>query len=637
MKLFLLFLLSLNARAAAPIGASYLNLKQIATPSSPAAGYNDLYFKSNSAPYFLTSTGVETQIGTINTVGTIDSVAPSSNGLVISGNSIYAQSASSTMPGLINNSAQQLSGVKTFLSNPIMSSLTASEVVATDSGKALTSILYAFTPTGTSLVLRDSTGNLAGNDLISGLTSVTSAAGTTVMTIASAQVQRVTGTSTQNFNLPDATTLINGWVYEFNNGSTQTIFVRNTSASNLATIIPGAYARFVLLDGSTANGVWSLNWMLPATSSYGTSGLTITGDLLVTGTETIATLNATTINATTVSAPSITTPTLTVTTVNASGSIISPVLSSSGANPASAGVLRLSNNQAIDWRNAANNGDNSLVSNASNVLTYNGSSVLIAGQASIVNADVNAAAAISLSKLGGVIIQTKTANYNVLSSDDVLYGSGSAFTFTLPGAGTDSGHIYTFQKTDASLANIVTVSDGGSFTTTLNTLNETIKVISNGSTYSVLSRDIPSVWNSTLTFTPASAAFGTIAASSFFSRRVGDSLEVTFTFRAGTTSTGDSLIALPTGVVIDTAKIQASMRAFFGTYNNSDTTSIGIWAEDIGGVIFFDSDSSSSIYFSKNNRVTSDTNVYDTIIGTNYGTATVFSGKFIIPVVGWGG
>jgi len=52
--------------------------------------------------------------GDINSIGTIDSGTASLNGATISGNALIMQSASSTRPGLVNNTAQTFSGNKTF-------------------------------------------------------------------------------------------------------------------------------------------------------------------------------------------------------------------------------------------------------------------------------------------------------------------------------------------------------------------------------------------------------------------------------------------------------------------------------------------------------------------------------------------
>jgi hypothetical protein len=55
--------------------------------------------------------------GGITTIGALDGIAPSPDGLVISGSTLYAQSASSTMPGMLNTGVQTILGSKTFIGN----------------------------------------------------------------------------------------------------------------------------------------------------------------------------------------------------------------------------------------------------------------------------------------------------------------------------------------------------------------------------------------------------------------------------------------------------------------------------------------------------------------------------------------
>lgn len=55
-----------------------------------------------------------TGTGGVTSVGPIDSQTPSADGLFISGTVIYAQSASTLNPGLVNNTTQSFSGAKTF-------------------------------------------------------------------------------------------------------------------------------------------------------------------------------------------------------------------------------------------------------------------------------------------------------------------------------------------------------------------------------------------------------------------------------------------------------------------------------------------------------------------------------------------
>lgn len=62
----------------------------------------------------LTVAQVNTMLGNVTVIGTIDGNGASANGLSISGNSLFAQSASATNPGMVNNTTQTMSGNKTF-------------------------------------------------------------------------------------------------------------------------------------------------------------------------------------------------------------------------------------------------------------------------------------------------------------------------------------------------------------------------------------------------------------------------------------------------------------------------------------------------------------------------------------------
>ena len=88
-----------------------------------------------------------------------------------------------------------------------------------------------------SVMLRDSNSNTLINNITQGWTSTVSAGGTTTLTVASTYWQRLTGTTTQTFKLPDATTLTSGASYIFDNDSTGNLYVVDNGSNPVDTII----------------------------------------------------------------------------------------------------------------------------------------------------------------------------------------------------------------------------------------------------------------------------------------------------------------------------------------------------------------------------------------------------------------
>jgi hypothetical protein len=85
-------------------------------------------------------------------------------------------------------------------------------------------------------------------------------------------------------------------------------------------------------------------------------------------------------------------------------------------------------------------------------------------------------------------VVSKTSNYTLVSSDEVVLAdaTSTAFTLTLPAGGSNTGKSYFIKKSDSS-ANIVTISgtiDGGS--QYLGAQNDSITVVDNGTSYSVI-------------------------------------------------------------------------------------------------------------------------------------------------------
>lgn len=171
----------------------------------------------------------------------------------------------------------------TIVGNDIeLASIAATSVLAnTTGGSAAPSLplAYASASTASALALRDSNQNTFANAFINGSTSVTSAGGTTTLTVASTRLQVLTGSSTQTFKLPDATTLTAGDAFIFNNNSTGVLTIVNNGSTVLATVNPLCMAYIWPLTVATTNGTWDIHYFMPTTTAgdlaYETSGTTV--------------------------------------------------------------------------------------------------------------------------------------------------------------------------------------------------------------------------------------------------------------------------------------------------------------------------------------------------------------------------
>lgn len=165
-----------------------------------------------------------------------------------------------------------------------LSGLTASQAIVTDGSKNLASLAYSSTGGTSNLLSRDASGNGAANNFVSSLQSTTAAAGTTTLTVASPRFQLLSGTTTQSYKLPDATTLLVGTSFEFNNSSTASAFIVNASSGAIVTVPAGGAVQVVSTSSGSANGVWNVQGYTPSNASWGTAGLTVTGTLASTST-----------------------------------------------------------------------------------------------------------------------------------------------------------------------------------------------------------------------------------------------------------------------------------------------------------------------------------------------------------------
>ena len=220
----------------------------------------------------------------------------------------YQASAGSTTFLTAGSNGQYLtlsSGVPTWTSLTPVSSFSAGTTGLTPSTATTGAVTLAGTlnvangGTGvtsssgaSSVVLRDANANITVNNVSEGFSNVAATGTTTVLTVSSAPNYVVTGSGGQTYQLPDATTLVNGANFIFNNNqSSGTIVVKNNSSTTIATIQSGGYIEVILLSNATSAGTWDYHNQAPANVSWSTNTFNYPGS--ITG----ATWNATAIGA----------------------------------------------------------------------------------------------------------------------------------------------------------------------------------------------------------------------------------------------------------------------------------------------------------------------------------------------------
>ena len=114
-------------------------------------------------------------------------------------------------------------------------------------------------------------GTLYANNVYLGYNSITAAAGTTVLTNASAAWQNVVGTTTQSIQLPNATTLYKGLAFTITNASTGSVTVKDSASTTLDTVVTGGSAIMVLTANGTSAGTWVAYSYVPSSYDFSAS------------------------------------------------------------------------------------------------------------------------------------------------------------------------------------------------------------------------------------------------------------------------------------------------------------------------------------------------------------------------------
>lgn len=175
----------------------------------------------------------------------------------------------------------------------------------------------------------------------------------------------------------------------------------------------------------------------------------------------------------------------------------------------------------------------------------------------------------SLFTAANLNVRTVTTTDTVLITDDVVFcdSSGGAYTLTLPSAGGNTGKQLKFKKTTSDY-NTVTIG-----TTRLDTEGEQVTLVSDGTNWVIVDRQIPSIWVDNgayslfaQTTNPTKAT--TPEYDNYYTRREGDSLRVRWQYAhisaVGTSlGTGEYYVEVPFGLTADTTKMVGSGAGVF--------------------------------------------------------------------------
>lgn len=149
----------------------------------------------------------------------------------------------------IANDAVTFAKMANLAANSVIGNLTGS----TADPAAVSAVSAA---TASTVATRDANANVRFNNAIENFQTVTSAAGTTTLTVGSPKVTQITGSTTQTVVLPDATTLVVGQAYTITNRSSGAVTVNANGGGLIQTMVGGSFVTLTVTAIGTAAGSW---------------------------------------------------------------------------------------------------------------------------------------------------------------------------------------------------------------------------------------------------------------------------------------------------------------------------------------------------------------------------------------------
>ena len=177
-------------------------------------------------------------------------------GLTKTGNTVKRDDLTGDVTTTSNGNATTIANAAVSLAK--MANLAANSVIANTTGSAATPTATSLTSaaTASTVPIRDSNANLRLNNLIENFQTVTSAAGTTTLTVGSPRNTQITGSTTQTVTLPDATTLVVGQQFVVINRSSGNVTVNANGGGLVQTMVGGSFLTATVTAVGTSAGTW---------------------------------------------------------------------------------------------------------------------------------------------------------------------------------------------------------------------------------------------------------------------------------------------------------------------------------------------------------------------------------------------
>jgi hypothetical protein len=229
--------------------------------SNPGANSAFTYGTTSMAWTQFTGAGEVTTGNVLTKSGNQLSVASMATGTVIAGNA--GTPTVTTLGGDVTIGA---TGTVTIANSAVslakQANLAANSVIGNSTGSSATptAVSMLSTATASAVAIRDSNANVRFNNAIENFQAITSAAGTTTLTVGSPRVTQVTGSTTQIIKLPDATTLVVGQAFRVMNRSTGVVTVNDNASGLVQSMAAGTFLDVVVTAIGTAAGSWDVSY-----------------------------------------------------------------------------------------------------------------------------------------------------------------------------------------------------------------------------------------------------------------------------------------------------------------------------------------------------------------------------------------